>query len=258
MGGTITVASTPAKGALFTFTVQAQIAESVELAALTSSRRVVALAPNQPPYRILVVEDQWTNRRLLVKLLATLGFEVQEAENGQEAVFLWQSWRPHLIWMDMRMPVMDGYEATRRIKASPEGQTTIIIALTASAFEEERSAILACGCEDFVRKPFQEQVLLDKMVEHLGVHYLYQQEQEPISITTPEEVFTPDMLSIMPSEWIAALHQAALRTDEKQILQLLEQIPHADRIIAITIEEWVNNYRCDKILDLTQSLLPPE
>lgn len=258
MRGTITVANAPVQGALFTITLPVQAAETTQ-ASLVPTRQIVALAPDQPTYRILAVEDQWTNRRLLVKLLAAIGFEVQEAENGQEAVTVWQRWQPHLILMDMRMPVLDGYEATRQIKNSGQGQATVIIALTASAFEEDRAAILACGCEDFVRKPFQEQVLLEKIGEYLGARYLYQ-EEAPTALQTPVAPagLTSEMLTIMPLPWIAELHQAALRTDERQIFQLLELIPDSHKTIAACLEEWVNNYRCDKILDLTQELLQDE
>lgn len=257
MGGTITVANASVQGALFTVTIPVRAAKIVEVTS-APARPVIALAPDQPTYRILVAEDHWTNRRLLVKLLTSLGFEVQEAENGQQAVSLWQSWQPHLILMDMRMPVIDGYEATRQIKTAVSGPATVIIALTASAFEEDRAAILACGCEDFVRKPFQEQVLLEKMGEHLGVRYLYQEElpSPPTSVVSVN--LTPAMLSVMPLSWITALHQAALRTDEPQIFQLLNQIPEAHQLIALALEEWVNTYRCDKILDLTQALLQGE
>ena len=89
------------------------------------------------------------------------------------AIALWEEWSPHLIWMDMRMPVMDGYEATRRIKAHLQGQATVIIALTAIAFDEARVVCLSAGCDDFVSKPIQEQVVLDKLTQHLGVQYLY-------------------------------------------------------------------------------------
>jgi CheY-like chemotaxis protein len=104
---------------------------------------------------------------------------VREAENGQQAVALWDSWQPHLILMDMRMPVMDGYEATKRIKFHLKGQATVIIALTASAFEEDRTMILSAGCDDFVRKPFQEEVLLEKIATHLGVRYVYEESSQP-------------------------------------------------------------------------------
>jgi CheY-like chemotaxis protein len=134
---------------------------------------VIGLESGQPQYRILVVDDRLESRVLLVKLLTSVGFEVLEAVNGQEAIELWSSWEPHLIWMDMRMPVMDGYEATKRIKADLKGQATAIVALTASAFEEERSVVLSAGCDDFVRKPFRESVIFEKMAQHLGVRYIY-------------------------------------------------------------------------------------
>jgi len=105
--------------------------------------RPLGLEPGQPAYRLLVAEDREENRQLLVKLLTGWGFDVRAACNGVEALNLWREWHPHLIWMDMRMPVMDGYEATRRIKATPQGQQTIIVALTASAFEDERERVLA-------------------------------------------------------------------------------------------------------------------
>ncbi|MEM5838773.1 response regulator, partial [Pediococcus acidilactici] len=131
-----------------------------------------------PVYRILVAEDKPTNRLLLVTLLSSLGFEVREVENGQAAVAMWESWEPHLIWMDMQMPVMNGYEATKHIKASLKGQATVIIALTASAFEEQRQAILSVGCDDFMHKPFREENLLAKISEQLGVQFIYEEKDE--------------------------------------------------------------------------------
>jgi CheY-like chemotaxis protein len=100
---------------------------------LKPHQQAIGLEPGQPTYRILVVEDKWANRQLMVRLLAPLGFEVKEATNGQEAIALWQDWHPHLIWMDMRMPVMDGYEATREIKARSGDRSPVILALTANA-----------------------------------------------------------------------------------------------------------------------------
>ncbi|MEO1800864.1 MAG: response regulator [Cyanobacteria bacterium J06629_2] len=173
LSGDITIGSTLNRGTLVSFDIQATLAEATDIPSKGSPKRVIGLAPDQPEYRILVVEDKLASRQLLVKLLESVGFSVREAENGQQAIAEWQSWSPHLIWMDMRMPVMDGYEATQRIKETTEGQNTKILALTASAFEEEKAIILSAGCDDFVRKPFKEEVLFDKMTEHLGVQYLY-------------------------------------------------------------------------------------
>ena len=131
-----------------------------------------------PWYRILAVDDVEPSRLLLQKMLTAVGFEVNQASNGEEAIAVWQEWRPHLILMDMRMPVMDGYEATEGIKSQPEGENTVIIALTASAFEEERLIILSAGCDDFIRKPFKESELLETIGRYLKLDYIYADETE--------------------------------------------------------------------------------
>ncbi|HEY9650144.1 MAG TPA: response regulator, partial [Coleofasciculaceae cyanobacterium] len=116
MGGEIAVSSQLGQGTSFTFDILVRVADAAEERRITATQQVIGLAPNQPTYRILVVEDVRVNRRLLVKLLSLVGFEVREASNGQEGIAIWQDWKPHLIWMDMQMPVMDGYEATQYIK----------------------------------------------------------------------------------------------------------------------------------------------
>jgi PAS domain S-box-containing protein len=181
MGGEIEVESRLREGTIFKFDIQTTPVEEGEIQSRQPHRQVIGLEIEQPHYRILVVEDKLENRRLLVEMLKPVGFEVREASNGQEALSLWQTWAPHLIWMDMQMPVMDGYEATRQIKASVVSQvvsqvgspTTVVIALTGSAFEKDRKEALAAGCDDFVRKPFRAETIFEKMTEHLGVRYLY-------------------------------------------------------------------------------------
>lgn len=172
MGGDITVISTLGIGSIFKFNILVEPANVCEIQLPKLERRVIGLEPGQLTYRILVVEDKWANRQLLVNLLVSIGFEVKEATNGEEAIALAETWSPHLIWMDIRMPVMDGYGATKAIKANL-APAPVIIALTANAFEEERLIALSIGCDDFVRKPFQENAILEKMAEHLGMKYIY-------------------------------------------------------------------------------------
>lgn len=192
MGGDIHVSSTVGVGTVFSFEIQiVQLNATPEPPAQTF-RQVIGLDCDQERYRILVVDDAVNNRRFLVTLLSEIGFEVREAENGQEAIALWSSWDPDLICMDMRMPVLDGYQATQQIKASLKGQETVIIALTASAFEEERQGILSCGCDDFLHKPFREEVLLEKISNHLGVSYRYAQNNPPC---TQELSLTSNLLN---------------------------------------------------------------
>jgi signal transduction histidine kinase/CheY-like chemotaxis protein len=136
MGGEISVGSQVGKGSVFKFYVQAKVVDSAESTTYKATRQVIGLEPNQPNYRILIVDDKVLNRQLLVKLLNPLGFALQEASNGKEAIAIWETWEPHLIWMDMRMPIIDGYTATKQIKATTKGQATAIIALTASVLIE--------------------------------------------------------------------------------------------------------------------------
>ena len=159
MGGNISASSQLGVGTTFKFQIVVEPPLDRELQHQQSIKKVIGLEPNQSTYRILVVDDRWENRQIVLKLLEPIGFEVKEAINGSEAIKIWQHWQPHLIWMDMRMPVMNGYEATERIKSHFKGQATYIIALTASTFEEERAIVLSAGCDDFVRKPFREEVL---------------------------------------------------------------------------------------------------
>jgi signal transduction histidine kinase/CheY-like chemotaxis protein len=255
MGGTITVSSTLGEGTIFKFDVKVRLAESAENQTLESRPRVIALAPNQPTYRILAVDDRWESRKLLLHILSPLGFEVREAENGQEAVKLWDSWQPHLILMDMQMPVMDGYEATKQVKAHVKGQATVIIALTASAFEEERSVILSAGCDDFVRKPLREEVLLDRIATYLGVHYVYEDLSQPTAPQPQEkiEALTSEALAVMPARWRKELHLAAKACNDEEILTLLEQIPESHAKLKSKLADLVSKFRLDVIIDLTQA-----
>ena len=176
LGGEIQVNSTIDRGTCFRVRIPVQV-PALGLAAVHSpaiaNRRVIGLESSQAVPRILVAEDVLQNRRLLVRLLSAVGFEVQAAENGQSAIELWQNWNPHLVLMDMRMPILDGYAATRQIKATPEGSKTTIIAVTANALDEERNAIFAAGCDDLLRKPFKENTLLTKLAKHLEIQYRY-------------------------------------------------------------------------------------
>lgn len=194
MGGDIEVDSTVGQGSTFRFTIPVTLADAAEVHTVKPTRQVVSLAPGQPTYRLLVVEDKWANRQLMQQWLAPFGFDIREAVNGEEALAVWQEWAPHLIWMDMRMPVMDGYKATREIKAQCGDNPPVIIALTANAFEEDRLYALSVGCDDFVRKPCQESTILDKLAEHLGVQYIYS-EPEPSESDSLEE-----MASIQPED----------------------------------------------------------
>jgi signal transduction histidine kinase/CheY-like chemotaxis protein len=271
MHGELSVSSVVGEGSIFRVQVPIKLAEADDVEAHVEQvhRRVIGLAPDQHapdggPYRLLVVEDQPANRDVLVKLLEPFGFDVRCAVNGQEGVAAWESWQPHLVWMDMRMPVMDGYAATRQIKdlAQELGRTAIIVALTASAFEEDRDAILAAGCDDFVRKPFRENEVFDVLTRHLGVQFLYETAETgavaaQIGATAADEATTTESLCIalqaLPPAWQADFQQAAITLDAERIAALIAEIrPQAPRL-AETLAKWLHDFDYEKIIQLTVS-----
>ncbi len=255
MGGDIQVTSTPGQGTVFAFAVKISLSHEAEVQTRQPKRRVVAIAGNVTESRILIVDDAFDSRLLLMTMLKFVGFQVQEAENGQEAIAVYESWKPHLILMDMQMPVMDGYEATRKIKSTVQGQQITIVALTASAFEEERKMILDAGCDDFIRKPFQEEFLLEIIGQHLKIDYIFE-DLPPDSIRqlqdSPEQSYTlsPQALQVMPPSWLTELYDAAMQCSDELILTLLKDIPPDLAPLSHALAELANNYQFDLIEEL--------
>jgi CheY-like chemotaxis protein len=265
MGGDLTVTSKPGKGSTFRFDVQAGLAPpGASSVRVTQPRqRVLGLEPGQRAadgsrHRLLVAEDRKTNRQLLIRLLESLGFEVRGATNGQEAIDIWEQWSPHLIWMDMRMPVVDGYEATHRIKSAPAGQATAIVALTAFAFEEDREKILAGGCDDIVRKPFRQEEIFEMLAKHLGIRFVCEEIAPPatdrIAHVTPTlaPVLAPEALASLPATWLADLREATVRADLDRILSLIEQIRDRNPALADVLEDMAYDFEYQQILVLAE------
>jgi signal transduction histidine kinase/CheY-like chemotaxis protein len=252
MGGDIQVQSQLNQGTTFEFGIQVEVSGSDLMATALKPRRVMALEPGQPSYRILVVDDRWENRQLLIKLLEPIGFQVQTASNGQEGIAQWQEWNPHLIWMDMRMPIMNGYETTQHIKSHLQGQATIIIALTASTLEEERAVVLSAGCEDFVRKPFLENEIFDKMAQHLGVRYLYAEPAEFGLVPPIPSRLDAMALTVMPAAWLNQFAYAAAQLDQQMLAQLLAQIPPNQVALKQLLQTQVDNFDFELLMTLAQ------
>jgi PAS domain S-box-containing protein len=271
MGGDITVESALGTGTTFTFEIPVGLVDqsAIDKQQATSLKRAIALEPGQPRHRLLIVDDKPDNRTLLVKLLnpfaastgSRQGFELREATNGQEAIDIWQEWEPHLIWMDLRMPVLDGYEAIKHIKSkirnSQSKIQTVIIAITASSFEKERAIILSVGCDDFLRKPFREHEVFDLLHKHLDVRFVYE-EGEGHKATgegqNVEEVLTPEALAALPDELRVDLQHAVEVIDMEKANSLIDQIREHDKPLAKALAELVKNYRFDVLQQIFEDI----
>ncbi|MCG7866968.1 MAG: transporter substrate-binding domain-containing protein [Candidatus Thiodiazotropha taylori] len=248
LGDDIRVESEPGKGTLFKIDFPVAIAQADEVEKATSRLSVLGLAPDQPQWRILVVEDILDNRVLLQSLLSDVGFEVKEAEDGEQAISVFQQWQPHLIWMDMRMPVMDGYEATRRIRELPGGKEVKIVALTTSAFKDQRKSIIAIGCDDILHKPFQSHEIFEAMAQVLDVQYIYDEAEAAEPRQT--KVLTADALQSLPYDLKEALLGAAEELNISGSNQVIDRISAIDNEIAAGLSELVENFRFDQVVKL--------
>ena len=244
MGGELTVESEPGKGSTFAFTVP--LPPAAAPASTPRQSLVTRLQAGQNPVRILIAEDHPESRELLDRLLSGAGFEIRTADNGQLAVEAFTAWKPHFIWMDMRMPLMDGYAATRAIRALPGGRDVKIVALTASAFEEDRAAIIAAGCDDLASKPIEQDKLFALLGRLLNLRFDYM-----AAAAVPQESASAEIgLSGLPGPLCQELLTAADHLDAQAVRTIVARIGSEHPQIARVIAELADDYRLDKIAEL--------
>jgi signal transduction histidine kinase/CheY-like chemotaxis protein len=260
MGGNLTAKSELGVGSSFTLEIPIEGSDEIFSVDTLPQRRVVGLEDGQQTYRILAVDDKEVNRQLLVKYLQPLGFEIQEAKDGNEAIEIWDEWDPHLVFMDMRMPVMDGYEATRHIKSTTKGQATVIVALTASALEEDREVILSEGCDAYIRKPLTEIELFEVLSKHLGVRFVYGEAlSEPSGLEgdltdgalseAQRSALTKRLKSLSP-ELLSDLEAAAVRGSLHRIEATISKISEEDLQLGETLGELAQWFNHEEIISL--------
>ncbi len=263
LGGEMAVDSEVGRGTNFKFDICVEVVPASDRETRQPARRAIALAPHQPIYRLLIADDSEINCQVLLKLLAPFGFELQIASNGMEAVEIWSSWQPHLIWMDLRMPVLDGYQATREIRAREQtllaqnsgaqvaNKAVTIIAVSASISPEERGDAIASGCDDFISKPFREQTIFDALSQHLGVRFIW----EDVTPARAKQSGGGAMLDLsalpaLPTPWVTGMQEAIRRADWELMKRFIAEIRSDYPDLAQLLKERQEDFEYEKMLDL--------
>jgi PAS domain S-box-containing protein len=248
MGGDITVTSAPGCGSTFRFEVPVGRGDAGVASKRNAHRRAIAIRAGQEAPKILVVDDHLENQDWLMKLLSSVGFSVRSADNGEVAIRLWEEWCPRLILMDVHMPVMDGLEATRRIKAHSRGKDTLIVVLTASAMDDDRRAVIRSGADGFVAKPCREDELLEIMRALLNIAYDYEELSENDQLAAGISVLNSESLRRLPRELIVDIRNATLSGNKKLLDQLILKVPeNGDVESARALQALANKYDYDAL-----------
>jgi PAS domain S-box-containing protein len=253
MGGDITMVSHPDTGSVFRFEIPIERAGYAVAIRRSAARRVVALQAGQDIPKVLVVEDHPENREWLIKLLSCIGFSVRSAENGKQAIQTWEEWNPGLILMDVHMPVMDGIEACRKIKANERGKETKIVILTASAMDSDRRAADRGRGDAFIAKPCNEDVLLETVRNLLGVVYDYEDMSEADNQPAGGAAVNPKRLGQLPRDLIEEMRKATLAGNKKLLDSLIRKVHEAgDAESARGLQELADKYDYDALTRLLE------
>ncbi|MBU1109900.1 MAG: PAS domain-containing protein [Candidatus Riflebacteria bacterium] len=242
MAGDITFTSQPGKGSCFRFNVLLEAVESVAESVNPISKQVIGLRPGTGPCRVLVADDIPENRELIVRLLGPVGFEVQDAANGAEALDIFKTWLPHVVLMDMRMPVMDGYEAIQRLRTTDAGRAIPIIAVTASAFEDNKEQVMKVGADAFLRKPFRPEELFAEISKLLDLHYVFADKPAQSHTHSQPAPIVPETVSALPHDLLVSMRQAVADGDMVGLTELIIRVAKIDSVTASGLQDLANRF----------------
>jgi signal transduction histidine kinase/DNA-binding response OmpR family regulator len=247
MGGTIQVESAPGRGACFRIVLTVDQARESDVRKEHEFPAALALEAGQPEYRILIVEDERESALLLERLLGNAGFAVRVARDGAQAVAEFREWRPQFVWMDLHLPVMDGMEATRRIRASEGGLEVKIAAVTASGFAGGRSEILGGGIDDYMHKPYRPEEIFACMARHLGLRYTRKQAATAARGEVAAELRSAD-LAALNADVRRELREALMTLEPQRISGVIKRISDDNRALGSTLANYARAYAYTPIL----------
>jgi len=254
MDGDMEVASELGRGTTFSFEVTVEEGEAIAAKDKSDRRRVLHLSEGQKEIRVLVADDRAENRELLQKMLEPIGFATRTVNDGLEALETFESWSPHLVLMDLRMPRLDGIQAIRRIRALPKHGKTPIIVITASAFQADRHHVMDAGGDDFIGKPFRERELYDKIGRLTGAKYIYDEETPKADVTRKEPVLSKEKLTAaIPAELRDQLRDAILRADLDAMLAVVDNVQARNPEIANELRNRLEYFDYQGVLTLLES-----
>ena len=251
MEGDINVSSEMGKGTIFKFNIKVKPGDEERINKGNEGPRVIGLEKDQPEIRVLIVDDNEVNRKVLVSLLTPPGFILAQAGSGQEAIEVYEKLKPHLVLMDLRMPGMDGLEAVRRIKKIEH--PSVIISVSSSVLKENREKVIAAGCDDFIPKPFKESEIFDKIGKYLNIKYIYEnadKKEMSESVKNFSEDDLRNRLASLPPELIGKLEEAAELADLEKLDNVIKDIAEKDTEIADALSGLVKDFKHDEILSL--------
>ncbi|HSF74834.1 MAG TPA: response regulator, partial [Microcoleus sp.] len=233
MGSQIRVQSTSGKGSIFWLDLDLPaVAQCSELPSRPEKRRLVGFTG--PQRKVLIVDDHEVNRAMLHRLLFHLGFEIAEATDGEDCLHKAQEFLPDIILMDLLMPVMNGWEATRRLRQLPELKDTVILALSANVYETTKQESILAGCDNFLTKPIQTNELLELLRLHLRLEWVYEERSQTKKRREPtakasSEIAAADSRMVSPaSESVLALLRLASMGDIEAILEETAKLEDSD------------------------------
>ncbi len=256
MGGDIQVTSQVGKGSNFRVKLPMLKGKVDDIKEDITLRHVICLSDGTPQYKILIADDSKTDRALMTEILTRVGYETRSVKDGKEAIKVFKDWNPDLIMMDMRMPGMDGREATKKIKSMKKGSKTPIIAVTASVFEENLDEILSVGVDHIIRKPYEANQLLETIKSYLDVDYRYEDEEDTLKLTPDKfkaKIINPEDLKKLPDELADLLLEATIGLHVNQLDDLLNQVKEVDQQLAEDLRILADNFEYEMITEFLQN-----